>query len=94
MENEERFKKLEEAILLMKDLLVSHNDRLDNYFSALENERHEREESRKDFDFKLNALIDAQMRNESDIAELKESAKELNEASKSQLKRIENLENT
>lgn len=83
---EERVDRVEEAILIMKDLLVSHNERLESYFFALENERHAREESRIDFDFKLNALIDAQIRNEAEIAELKD-------ASKSQLGRIEKLEN-
>lgn len=86
MNDEERIKQVEEAILVMKDLVVNHNERLDDFFSALENERREREESRKDFDFKLNALIDAQLRNEADIGQLKE-------ASLSQLKRIETLEN-
>jgi uncharacterized protein with FMN-binding domain len=70
----------------MKDLLVSHDERLEGYFNALNSERSEREESRKDFDFKLNALIDAQIRNQDEISELKE-------ASKSILKRVEGLEN-
>ena len=70
----------------MKDLLVSHDERLESYFSALNTERSEREESRKDFDFKLNALIDSQIRNQDQIGELKE-------ASKSILKRVEKLEN-
>ena len=100
MENEERFKKIEEAILLMKELVVRHEDRIDEHAKKLDD--HDKklsdfykamEVSREDFNFKLNALIDAQMRNEVDIAELKESSKELNEASKSQLKRIEKLEN-
>jgi len=49
-------------------------------------ERNEREESRKDFDFKLNALIDAQIRNQDEISELKEVSKLI-------LKRVERLEN-
>jgi uncharacterized protein with FMN-binding domain len=52
----------------------------------LNQERQEREESRRDFDFKLKALIDAQIRNQDEISELKE-------VSKSILKRVENLEN-
>jgi hypothetical protein len=78
-------------------LLVSHDERLESYFNALNSERSEREnalnaertareESRKDFDFKLNALIDAQIRNQDEISGLKE-------ASKSILKRVEGLEN-
>ena len=46
----------EEAVLIMKDLLISHEERLENYFDALN-------ESRQDFDFKMNALINAQIRN-------------------------------
>ena len=86
MENEERFKRIEKAVLIMQELVVSHDDRLENFLSALDRERQEREENNKDFNFKLNALIDAQLRNESGITQLKE-------ASESQLKRIENLEN-
>jgi len=71
MSLENRVSVVEEAILIMKDLLVSHDERLENYFNALNVERNEREESRKDFDFKLNALIDAQIRNQDEISELK-----------------------
>ena len=70
----------------MKHLLVSHDERLEDYFNALNHERQEREESRKDFEFKLNALIDSQIRNQDKISQLKE-------ASKSILKRVEKLEN-
>lgn len=93
MSDEERIKRVEEAIEIMKNLLVSHDNRLEDYFIALR-------QSREDFEFKLNALIDAQIRNETDIAGLKESvielrigATELKEASSSQLQRIEKLEN-
>ena len=86
MSLENRVDKIEVAILIMKDLPVSHNDRLDDYYLALENERRECEESRKDFEFKLNALINSQMRTESELIELKE-------ASQSHLKRIVILEN-
>jgi hypothetical protein len=79
MSDKERIERVEEAIVIMKNLLVSHNDRLEDYFRALR-------ESREDFNFKLNALIDAQMKNEVGIRELKES-------SQAQLQRIENLEN-
>ncbi len=93
MELEERVKLLEQATLTMCDLVVSPDERLENYFRALR-------ESREDFNFKLNALIDAQIRNKTDIAELKESINELRvssndlkEASQSQLQRIITLEN-
>jgi hypothetical protein len=76
---EERVNKIEEAILIMKNLLVNHDERLEDYYKALR-------ESREDFNFKMNALIDAQIKNEAEIGELKE-------ASRSQLDRIEKLEN-
>ena len=100
MELEERVRILEHATIIMRDLVVSHDERLEDYFRALR-------ESREDFNFKLNALIDAQIRSESDTAELKESINELKEsinelrisssdlkeASQSQLQRIITLEN-
>jgi predicted RNase H-like nuclease (RuvC/YqgF family) len=79
MEIEERIDRIEEAISIIKTLLVNHDDRLEDYFNALQR-------SREDFEFKMNAVIDMQMRNEVEIRELKE-------ASKLQLTRIENLEN-
>ena len=92
MEIEERVKLVEEAVLLMKDLLLSHNGRLDDYHKAFK-------ESREDFDFKLNALIDSQMKNESDLlilrettGELERSTSALRDASQAQLTRIEHLE--
>jgi hypothetical protein len=87
---EERVNKIEEAILIMKNLLVNHDERLEDYYKALRESREEFElnlrESREDFNFKMNALIDAQIKNEAEIGELKE-------ASRSQLNRIERLEN-
>ncbi len=93
MTDEERVKRIEEAIILMKDLLISHENRLDGHGQRLDDHRQSLDdyykamrESREDFDFKLNALIDAQIQNEIGIKELKE-------ASKSQLTRIERIEN-
>lgn len=57
MSLENRVDKIEDAILIMKDLLVSHDEQLEDYYKAFQ-------KSREDFDFKINALIDAQMRNE------------------------------
>ncbi len=100
MSIEQRVDRVEEAISVMKTLIVNHDERLEDYFEALNKERQEREQSRKDFEFKMNAVIDAQLKNETDIAKLKESIIELREsttnlkeASQSQLNRIENLEN-
>ncbi len=92
MELEERVKTLEQATIMMRDLVISHDERLENFLYALDRERQEREESNKDFNFKLNALIDAQIRNESEIERVKDSIEKLSEASQSQLKRIEKLE--
>lgn len=78
MSIDERVARVEEAILIMKDLLIRHDDRLDNFYKTMQ-------DSRADFDFKLNALVDAQLKNEEEIVKL-------NEASRSQLNRIEDLE--
>lgn len=64
---------VEEAVMELKKLVVSHDERLEDYYKAME-------ESRRDFDFKLNALIDAQMKNEAEIREVKESIIELRES--------------
>ncbi len=92
MSLENRVEKIEDAIGIMKNLLVSHDERLENYFNALNRERQEREESRRDFEFKLNALIDSQIKTEAEIIEIKESIKELRQISGSALHRIEKLE--
>lgn len=68
MNLESRVDRIEEAILIMKDLLVNHDERLEKYFDAMN-------ESRQDFDFKMNALVDAQIRNQYEISELKETSK-------------------
>ena len=105
MSLDSRVGKIEEAISIMKDLLVSHDERLENYFNALNRERQERldglnqerqerEESRRDFDFKLNALIDSQIKTEAEIIEIKESIIELRQISGSALERIERLESS
>ena len=70
MTTEERVTLIEEAILLMKDLLISHNGRLDDYHEKFQ-------QSRLDFEFKMNAVIDAQLKNESEISDLKESTRKL-----------------
>lgn len=51
---------VEEAVIIMKELLVHQGGRLDDYYESFNRERREREESRKDFEFKLNALISAE----------------------------------
>ncbi len=90
---------IEEAILLMKELLLSHEDRLDEHKESLDEQKetlteHKKrlddfyealDESRKDFEFKLNALIDSQLRNETAISQL-------NKISQSTLERVERLE--
>lgn len=62
---EKRNHLIEHAILQIRDLLISHDNRLDDYYKALW-------ESRDDFNFKLNALINTQMENEAGVRELRE----------------------
>lgn len=92
MSIEERVNRIEDAIGIMKNLLVSHDERLEGYFRALER-------SREEFEFKMGALVDSQIRTEAEIAELKQSSLELKQvsislkdASQSQLSRIEAIE--
>ena len=99
MDSEEMMNVMREAIDQMRHLVLRHEERLDDFGENLRR-------SREDFDFKMNALIDSQIRNESEIAALKESTQklkestqklkeatqDLKEASRSQLKRIEVLE--
>ncbi len=99
MNLEERVNRMEDVIVLLKDLIVRHEERLDTFDVDFER-------SRKDFEFKMNALIDSQIKNEADLVELKQSTIELKEASielkeasialreasHSQLTRIERLE--
>ena len=105
MSLESRIGKIEDVLGIMKDLLVSHDERLEGYFNALNHERQERldalnqerqerEESRKDFEFKLNALIDSQIKTEAELIEIKESIIELRRISGSALERIERLESS
>ena len=81
---ENRTKLIETAILQMKDLVVSHDNRLEEYWKTFR-------ESREDFNFKLNALIELQLENESGIRELRASTKELKESSTQQRESINEL---
>jgi hypothetical protein len=85
MNSEERDKAIVDAINLMKQLLLLHEERLDNQAFEIKN-------SRKDFDFKMNALIDAQLKNEEGFSELRRSIQELRDESMSQMQRIQKLE--
>ncbi len=85
MNVEDRVNRMEDVIVLLKDLIVRHEERLDTFDVDFER-------SRRDFDFKMNALIDAQLKNEEGIAELQKSIGELRDESRSQVKRIEKLE--
>jgi chromosome segregation ATPase len=93
MSVEQRLTRVEEAIEVMKTLLVSRDERLEDYYKALA-------ESRRDFEFKINALIDSQIKTDVElremrrsIVEVKESIVELKKTSESTLKRLERLEN-
>ena len=64
MNVEDKVDRMADVIVLLKDLIVRHKERLDNH-----EERHNWFEaglkrSREDFDFKMNALIDAQLKKE------------------------------
>ncbi len=78
MTTEERVDRIEDVIVLLKDLIVRHEERLDTFDADFKR-------SREDFEFKMNALIDAQIKNETEIEKLRV-------ASDSQLTRIERLE--
>lgn len=59
---EERMTKIDEAILIMKDLLARHDDqRMEDHYRPLQESREDFEfklrESREDFSFKMNAVI-------------------------------------
>ena len=79
MSLENRVNRIEEAIQIMKICSSATTSGWKITFMHYN-------ESRQDFDLKINALIDSQIRNQDEIGELKE-------ASKSILKRVEKLEN-
>jgi len=93
MDVEKRVKLMEEAIMMLRDLIIRHDERLDKVEKDGRN-------NAEDFNFKLNALVDSQIRNEGEfkevkdsITELKETIIELRKLSESTIKRVENLEN-
>jgi wobble nucleotide-excising tRNase len=79
MNLEKKVDKIEEAILIMKDLVLRHEERLDEHNQQMSDFYGALEESRKDFDFKINALINSEIRKEFAMTNLE--------------KRIENIEN-
>ena len=85
METEKRVKLIEEAIMMMKDLIIRHDERLDDFDLKINETRKEMLESREDFNFKLNALIDSQIRTGSDPATVKGSIIELRKTAESTL---------
>ncbi|HEX8736780.1 MAG TPA: hypothetical protein VF721_15720 [Pyrinomonadaceae bacterium] len=85
MSLENRMTVVEEAVIELKKLVISHDQRLEDYYKAME-------ESRRDFEFKMNALIDSQIRTEAEIRELRESTNDLKETSKDTLERLDRLE--
>lgn len=73
MNTEDRVKLIEDAILLMKSLLLRHEERLDDFDETFR-------KSREDFDFKMNALIDSQIKSESELIILRQSTSKLEES--------------
>ena len=92
MTTEDRVNRMEDVIVLLKDLIVRHEERLDTHEERLYTFDTDFKRSREDFEFKMNALIDAQLKNEEGFAELRKSIGELRDESRSQVKRIEKLE--
>ena len=82
MEVRERVKLVKEATLIMKDLLVSHNERMDVYHDRIDDFDEKFRQSREDFDFKMNALIDSQIRNAAEFELLKVSTSKLEVSTK------------
>lgn len=72
---EKRVQTVEEAIILLKELTISHDDRLESFLFGLEELRAGQKETNE----KINMLIDAQMRTENNIGELRASQKETDE---------------
>jgi hypothetical protein len=85
METEKRVKLIKEAIRMMKDLIIRHDERLDDFDLKINETRKEMLESREDFNFKLNALIDSQIRTGSVFATVKDSIIELRKTAESTL---------
>ncbi|MGH9947299.1 MAG: hypothetical protein ACRD6X_08880 [Pyrinomonadaceae bacterium] len=85
MKIEERVDRVENAIVIIKDLLLRHDERMDNFDLGMR-------QSREEFEFKMNALIDSQIKTEAEIIGLKELTAKLSSASISQVERIEKLE--
>ncbi len=85
MNTEERVKLIEEAMLLMKSLLVRHEERLDDFDEKFQ-------KSREDFDFKMNAVINSQIKTESEMIILKESTSKLEKSTSKLEKSTSKLE--
>lgn len=86
MELEQRLGLIEKAILTMKDLVVSHSERFDSHDERLGDYYSALKESREDFEFKMNALVDAQIRNEAEIEKLWS----VNKTHEARLQKLEN----
>ena len=92
MSDDERIKRVEEAIVIIKDLIVRYDERIDIFVERLVTFDEEMKKSREDLEFKINAVVDSQIRNYEQIAKLNISTNKLEIASRSQLGRIEKLE--
>ena len=70
MTAQERIDRMEDVMVVINKLLVRHAERIDTFDADFKR-------SREDFEFRMNAVIDAQLNNESEIEKLKESTTEL-----------------
>ena len=77
MSDEERIKRVEEAIVIMKNLILRYDERMDTFGERLVTFDEEMKKSREDFEFKMNAVVDAQIRNDEQIAKLNISTSNL-----------------
>ncbi len=83
---DKKSKQHDDLILQLATSTIDHSETLEQYLLAIEAEKREREESRRDFEFRLNALIDSQIAREDDLLNLKKDVREA-------LERISHLEN-
>ncbi|MDQ3633019.1 MAG: hypothetical protein ACR2MD_01990 [Aridibacter sp.] len=100
--NEKRIETVEQAIQLLSQLTISHTDEIERMLFGIDetkgsiielrNSIKELRESQKDTQEKLNALIDAQIRGEDSMQELKNEMKDLAKVVKLAHQRIDKIE--
>ena len=69
MTSEEIVDRIEKAMIVMQEIIVRHDERIDTFDADLKR-------SRKNFEFKMNALIDAQIKNKTAIEKLRAASEQ------------------